>query len=429
MRCLHIRCVAAGADDATLSINATGWREQPTEFEVSIDDPLPTTFYEIDLLAIAFTTHVEANALPRILLSTIRHLTSNGIVEIEVSSDQLAFDFAQIERVFGLLRKASSPQRVVLERAPDSSGEFSRGLVSILIAAWNPRFFEKALRSALAQTYAQVEVIVGDDRPDDHIETIVDRYRDQRFPIHYQRNEPRLMVRANYAACFDRSRGEFIKYLNDDDTLEPHCVERMVQALNWEPSAVLATSARSLVDDRGGPKQDIPATIPLIPSDAFVDGRSLANALLMLGLNFVGEPSTVLFRRNLAKLGDEPLFDFANEFGRGVTDFVLWSKLLCRGDAVYLRERLSSFRVHAEQRQALPEVQHYAVNSIPALRNRWLELGGHLSSPPSLLRIRSIQSDVFRMHPIALFGANESNKKALTEQWRNRTHPFFQAHQ
>jgi hypothetical protein len=429
VRHLSITCTTTDATHATLVLHTAGWHPHLGEFEISLDDALPFAIRNIERLTIAFANELCVDTLSRVLLPTVRNLASHGIVEIEGNSTLHRIDLSSVERVFGLKARSDAAESIVFDRATDTSGKYTSGLVSILIAAWNPRYFEKALRSALSQTYPSIEIIVGGDRADDAIRSIIERVRGSQFPVHYTKNEPRLMVRGNYEACFDRSRGEFIKYLNDDDTLEPRCVERMVQAFAAEPTAILVTSARTLIDDLGGPKQDIPATIPLIPSDAFVDGRSLANALLMLGLNFVGEPSTVLFRRNLAKLGDEPLFDFANEFGRGVTDFVLWSKLLCRGDAVYLRERLSSFRVHAEQRQALPEVQHYAVNSIPELRNRWLELGGHLSSPPSLLRIRSIQSDVFRMHPIELFGASESNKKALTDQWRNRTHPFFQAHQ
>ncbi len=425
MKQLHISCISTGATHAKLSIQPTGWPTAHEAFEQSLDDVLPAYLRDIEQLSIAFAARFDAVALSRILLLTVRNLALDGAIEVTCGVEGESLDVSHIERVFGITLKSRSAGLIRFERAKDTAGECRPGLVSILIAAWNPRYFEKALRSALAQSYSSIEILVGDDRSDDQIEKIVNRYCSAEFPVYYHRNNPRLMVRANYEACFDRSHGEFIKYLNDDDVLEPHCVERMVHAFACEPTATLVTSARALIDDRGGPKQDMPATKPLVPEDAFIDGPSLANALLLLGLNFVGEPSTVMFRRKFARLGDEPLFDFSGEFGRGITDFVLWSKLLCRGDAVYLRERLSSFRVHAEQRQALPEVRLRAIESIPALRSRWFDLGGHLSLPPSLLRTRRSQSNAFSLQPIESFGATEANKLTLFSQWAERTHPFF----
>ncbi|TAG83798.1 MAG: glycosyltransferase family 2 protein [Burkholderiales bacterium] len=427
MTALSITCVATDETHATLTINVHGASGDSDSFEQSIDDALPPFIRDIEALSITLDAKCASTMLPRVLLIAVRRLARAASVALKPLSADFNVDHLRIECVFGLKLTERSARSYRFERTLAKSNDSTPGLVSILIAAWNPRYFEKALRSALAQTYSSIEILIGDDCPDTAIKQIVDRVSSPKFPIHYCKNEPRLMVRANYEACFNRARGEFIKYLNDDDLLEPNCVVRMVESLTLEPTAVLATSARSLIDEVGGPKQDLPATKPLVPVDSFIDGQSLVNALLLLGLNFIGEPSTVMFRKELAQLGDEPLFDFAGESGRGVTDFVLWSKLLCRGDAVYLRERLSSFRVHREQRQANPEVQRFAVDSVPALRNQWLALAGHFAMPASLLRSRALLGDSFALHPIELFGATESNKHTLLAQWAARTHLFFHA--
>ena len=74
--------------------------------------------------------------------------------------------------------------------------------------------------------------------------------------------------------------------------------------------------------------------------------------MLMAGLNVVGEPSTVLFRkRELDDLAPD-YFRFYGEQGRGIIDMTIWSTLLLKGDAVYLRESLSAFRIHADQQQS-----------------------------------------------------------------------------
>ena len=55
-------------------------------------------------------------------------------------------------------------------------------LVSIVVATYRsqPDHLTTALRSALAQTYAHVEIIVCDDSPDDSLRALVARFGDQR---------------------------------------------------------------------------------------------------------------------------------------------------------------------------------------------------------------------------------------------------------
>ncbi|MDR3658955.1 MAG: glycosyltransferase family 2 protein, partial [Mycobacterium sp.] len=47
-------------------------------------------------------------------------------------------------------------------------------LVSLVIPAVNPRFFAKALHSALGQSYGNLEIIVCDDSQDDEIGRLVE---------------------------------------------------------------------------------------------------------------------------------------------------------------------------------------------------------------------------------------------------------------
>ena len=253
-------------------------------------------------------------------------------------------------------------------------------LVSILIPAYSPRFFAACLDSALAQTYDQVEIVVCDDSPDDAIERIV-RDRAARRPIRYVRNPVRLGVRANYRQCFELARGEFIKFLCDDDLLAPTCVAALLDAFREAPDITLATSHRKRIDAFGNRLPEQPATMPIVDADAVIAGCTLANAMLMAGLNVVGEPSTTLFRK--ADLLDQApdYFRFNGEAGHGVIDMVTWSALLLKGDAVYVRESLSSFRIHPGQRQHDPAKARRNIESIRGLQSAWLALGLHERIP------------------------------------------------
>lgn len=52
-------------------------------------------------------------------------------------------------------------------------------LVSIAIPAFNPRFFERTLNSAVSQTYSNLDIVVCDDSRGDEIKDIVSPVMEQ----------------------------------------------------------------------------------------------------------------------------------------------------------------------------------------------------------------------------------------------------------
>lgn len=257
-------------------------------------------------------------------------------------------------------------------------------LVTIAIPAYNARFFAAALDGALGQTYANLEIVVRDDSRDDAIESIV-RSRQPRMPLRYARNPSRLGVRANYIECFEQAGGTFVKFLCDDDVLAPDCVTQLMRAFRSVPDLTLATSRRYSIDAGAAFLPDRPATMPIVDHDKVISGVSLANAMLMAGLNMIGEPSTVLFRKSDIEDQRPAFFNFDGAYGHGVIDMVMWTALLLKGDAVYLLEPQSAFRIHPGQRQRDPEVARRTIDSIRELQAAWLALGLHRRRPPHML--------------------------------------------
>lgn len=251
--------------------------------------------------------------------------------------------------------------------------------VTVAIPAYSPQFFEATLASAQAQTYPHLDILVCDDSPDDQIARIVERRVAlcASPPLRYVRNTERLRGRGNYRQCLEAARGEYIKYLNDDDVLHPDCVAHLVAAFSRAPNVVLATSARRLIDGNDAVLDDIPATRPLASGDTLFQGTSLLNAMLMAGLNVVGEPSTTLFRRADLLGGLPDPFCFAGVYGYGVIDMSMWSTLMLKGDVAYLSDRLSHFRWHADQRQHEAASRARSVDGIRALQSAWMGLGLH----------------------------------------------------
>jgi len=260
-------------------------------------------------------------------------------------------------------------------------------LVSLLVPAYSPRYFEACLASAIGQSYENLEIIVCDDSPGQDIERISRRLARVR-PVNYVRNAVRLKGRGNYAKCFSLAAGEFVKYLNDDDVLVPECVERLVDAFRKAPDIVLATSYRQRIDEAGSPLGDQPATRPLVAEDMIVNGASLANVMLMAGLNVIGEPSTTLFRSEDLRQAIPDEFQFESQDSIGIIDMAMWAPLLLKGDAVYLRDEMSRFRIHDEQQQRAPSIKEPTIRSIRGLQAKWLALGLHTRFNRDMILVR-----------------------------------------
>lgn len=224
-------------------------------------------------------------------------------------------------------------------------------LVSILMPTYErPRYFEQALQSALRQTYQNTEIVVSDNSESDATERIVRRY--QAMPgggkIRYIRNPINIGPIDNIQQCLDQARGEYVNYLNDDDLFHPRKIERMMRVMGFDRQIALVTSQRRLIDEQGRPLYVPPMWTfkKLFPRDTIVDGREFTRILLKSRTNYIGEPTTVLFRKKCLK---EP---FGMLLGKQVffaVDFATWLNLLQEGKGAYLVQPLSYLRYHPNQ--------------------------------------------------------------------------------
>jgi len=108
-------------------------------------------------------------------------------------------------------------------------------LISILVNSYNyEQFVGATIRSALAQTYPNVEVIVVDDGSSDGSWKVIESFGDRITAIK-QNNGGQGSA---YNAAFERARGEFVLFLDSDDTLDPDAIARCVADIDAETSKV-----------------------------------------------------------------------------------------------------------------------------------------------------------------------------------------------
>ncbi|WP_437888716.1 glycosyltransferase [Phytobacter sp. V91] len=250
-------------------------------------------------------------------------------------------------------------------------------LVSILIPAYKADFFEEALLSALNQDWGNIEIIVCDDSDNDSIHYLCKHYSSlQKRDIFYYKNERRLLKTGNILRCLSFSRGKYIKFLYDDDTLQAHCITRLVEALQNNPNVVLASSRRTRIDEKGNKLPDIAATAFPFNQDAIINGHDLISFLCDHKVNFIGEPSVFLcYRDDLIELGDQ-IFNINNEEMPYFTDVALMVKLFRKGDLAFLCESLSSIRILAGKTSQMATSQQSQVDRTYSLMPKLIkELG------------------------------------------------------
>jgi glycosyltransferase involved in cell wall biosynthesis len=101
-------------------------------------------------------------------------------------------------------------------------------LVSILIPAFNAeKWISDTLRSALAQTYPHLEVVVVDDGSTDGTFQVVQKFEADGVRLVTQQNQGAAATRnAAYKLC----NGDYIQWLDADDLLSPDKVQKQVEA-------------------------------------------------------------------------------------------------------------------------------------------------------------------------------------------------------
>jgi len=102
----------------------------------------------------------------------------------------------------------------------------SHPLVSIIIPCFNDaRYIEDSIKSALNQTYTNIEIIVVDDGSEDESEHIIRRFDG----VHLIRKDHNGVSAARNTG-FAASRGDHIVFLDSDDRLLPDAISTHVRA-------------------------------------------------------------------------------------------------------------------------------------------------------------------------------------------------------
>jgi len=211
--------------------------------------------------------------------------------------------------------------------------------VSLIVPTYNgERFLRECFDSILAQNSTDVEILVADDGSTDRTLEIINNYAAKDSRIRWWQNPRNLGQTENHNACLRAARGEFIKFVHQDDKLlAPDAIRKLATALDENPTATLAGSASDVIDERS---RLVERRRPF--KTGVWDGREIVRATFEAVGNPIGEPSVVMFRK--AQAGD----GFSRGY-RQLWDLEMWYRLLEQGRFVYFAEPLCAFRQHSAQ--------------------------------------------------------------------------------
>jgi glycosyltransferase involved in cell wall biosynthesis len=164
-------------------------------------------------------------------------------------------------------------------------------LVSILIPAFNAdRWLSETLRSALAQQWPRIEIIVVDDGSSDQTLAVARAFASKRVNVVSQPNAGAAAARNT---ALSLSQGDWIQWLDADDLLAPDKIQKQMEAFESEPNR------RLLLSSEWGAFMSRPARARFKPTALWQDLLPVEWLLLQLERNLYMQTATWLVSREL----------------------------------------------------------------------------------------------------------------------------------
>jgi glycosyltransferase involved in cell wall biosynthesis len=205
-------------------------------------------------------------------------------------------------------------------------------LVSVIIPTHNRAdLLPETIKSALAQTYENIEIIVVDNGSTDNTGEVIAKMKVASLRYYRQENSGGPAGPRNTG--YKMSKGEYVAFLDSDDLWLADKITRQVEVLKNKPETGLVFSQCRFFGENY--HQNI-----IYPSKAY-SGNVFEK--LITG-NFVPTVSVLCRRETLEKSG---VFD-ENPNLRAFEDYELWMRIAHKFQFHYIAEPLCLFRVHPQ---------------------------------------------------------------------------------
>lgn len=206
--------------------------------------------------------------------------------------------------------------------------KYDNKTVSVITPVYNAeRFIEKTIKSALTQSYKDIEIVLVDDCSKDDSSAIISRFVKHYSNVKYHLQSQNMGAAIARNTALDIAKGRYVAFLDSDDMWLPDKIERQLELMHTKDIA-FCFAAIDFIDESDNivkPRRDVRECIDY-------------NFLLK---NTMIATSTVVIDRQ--KTGH-----FQMPLRRGGQDYATWLMLLRNGTRAYgINDVLCHYRLSA----------------------------------------------------------------------------------
>lgn len=201
-------------------------------------------------------------------------------------------------------------------------------MVSVIIPIYNgQRYIETTVRSVLAQTYGDYEILCIIDGTHDESAAIIEKLNNGKIRLFHHTNRGATSTRNR---GLQLAHGEYILFLDQDDVLEPQFLEASIQELERTGATGVAVNGQLINGEGQAIRRMYRINKPALTLGSLLKGNQLYTA------------SQVLLKRKplMAKIG---AFDLNAD---QADDWDMWIRQAQYGKLVFLDRYLMNYRMH-----------------------------------------------------------------------------------
>ena len=215
--------------------------------------------------------------------------------------------------------------------------------VSIVLPVYNgANYVEESIKSVLAQTYSEWELIIVNDCSTDETLSICECFAAEDSRIEIITNDINRKLPDSLNVGFTKATGEYFSWTSHDNIYKPNALETMVGYLDKNPEVVMVYSDYTVIDSEGKEVKTV----------------ALKEPKYNVGGNVCG--ACFLYSAEIAKkVGRYDNTMFLAE------DYDYWLRILTLGKMMHIAEDLYYYRYHdqslTETKKAAIQEQTYKV--------------------------------------------------------------------
>ena len=213
--------------------------------------------------------------------------------------------------------------------------------VSIVIPAYNhAAYVGHAIRSALTQTNADIEIIIIDDASSDETANVLESFDDPRISIYRHENNLGSAITINEGIAL--SKGSYVAILNSDDRYHPERLEHCLRVMRNQGLRVLGTDV-ALIDSLGITVKEASVNWIAWHQDLktlLQESGDLVTTMIS-GNIFVSTSNLVVEKSVFDEVGPLSDYRYVQDY-----DFILRCLQKLQGKVFWLEKKLLQYRLH-----------------------------------------------------------------------------------